>query len=603
MWELCKVMSTRIVIQHLTGSKANRIEHLTMEGLQEIMLGRDAAAAVRFDEQSDDAVSRRHALIRVQTDPTPAFWISDLGSRNGTRLNDEPVTSETELLPGDTVELGAGGPRFIFDLQPRPANFVGRTKVISTSAAGLGMTSAGAGPTRTLDTAGIEAAARAAAATSDGPAKVGIGRNTVMHLMADQRQKTNRSWMYVLAGVLAVVGLGGGGLYLHTKREAEQSRIAAEARAEEARIAADEAARQKIAEARAEVDTKIGMSPQEVVRRFGNATVLIDASWRMFDSRSGKEVFHRTQRYKGAQIPCYIEGPNGVLLRWLTTEDQTQTNLPIAQASRGSGFVISDTGFIMTNKHVAAGWMVGFSVPTSTTVALVYKFGSNANPVEIDLANQNTYDLRTTDLLGWVPSEHGVLLFRPDRPELIDNRRRLLEGRGELEVRFPGNPIATRAQVERVSSQADVAIIKINTQQPLTTVQLATDNVVKVGERITVLGYPGFSSETVAFVRSHEIGQPSTKQQRIPEPTVTDGVVSLISPPRQDRGDVTTIGTMGDVYQLTVPSGAGNSGGPAFNAAGKVIGVFTYGSRSRETTTFAVPIKYGRDLMQIQRTE
>ena len=347
-------MSSRIVIQHVTGSKANRIEHLTLEGLREITLGRDSTSNIRFDEQGDDAVSRRHASIRVQTEPALGFWIADLGSRNGTRVNDEPVTSETELLPGDTVELGKGGPRFVFDLQPRPAHFAGRTKVISIGSAA---------PTRTLDTASIEAAARAAASTSEVAAKTGVGRNTVMHMMADQRQKTNKSWMYILAGVLAVVALGGGGLYYHTKREAEQVRLAAEERVQEARVAAA-AESAAAAAAAASVRSDMGMNPQEVVRRFGNATVLIEASWRLYDSRSGKEVFHRTQVHRNQRLPCYIEGPNGILLRWLTTEDQTQTNLPIAMASRGSGFVISENGFIMTNKHVAAGWMVNYAPPT-----------------------------------------------------------------------------------------------------------------------------------------------------------------------------------------------------------------------------------------------
>ncbi|MBV9250368.1 MAG: serine protease [Acetobacteraceae bacterium] len=63
---------------------------------------------------------------------------------------------------------------------------------------------------------------------------------------------------------------------------------------------------------------------------------------------------------------------------------------------------------------------------------------------------------------------------------------------------------------------------------------------------------------------------------------------------------MTTVGAMGEAYQLTVPSASGNSGGPTFNAEGKVIGLFTYGSR-RETTTYAVPIKFARDLIQVQR--
>ena len=59
---------------------------------------------------------------------------------------------------------------------------------------------------------------------------------------------------------------------------------------------------------------------------------------------------------------------------------------------------------------------------------------------------------------------------------------------------------------------------------------------------------------------------------------------------------------MGDVYQLTVnTTGSGNSGGPVFNDKGQVIGLLTYGKSDQSGTqiSFAVPIKYGRELMDI----
>jgi len=90
----------------------------------------------------------------------------------------------------------------------------------------------------------------------------------------------------------------------------------------------------------------------------------------------------------------------------------------------------------------------------------------------------------------------------------------------------------------------------------------------------------------------------------IADPTVTDGVIAKVTHGIQQEGSSTTTSEMGHVYQLTVlATGAGNSGGPVFNKAAKVIGLFTYSrSSGDERVTFAVPILYGRQLIQVQRT-
>jgi len=59
-----------------------------------------------------------------------------------------------------------------------------------------------------------------------------------------------------------------------------------------------------------------------------------------------------------------------------------------------------------------------------------------------------------------------------------------------------------------------------------------------------------------------------------------------------------TYSSFGDVYQLTVNStGAGNSGGPVFDESGRVIGIFTSSMTTDVKITFAVPIRYGIELM------
>ena len=49
-------------------------------------------------------ISREHCGVRKRDDGT--YVARDLGSRNGTFINDEPVTGESELHDGDILRLG-----------------------------------------------------------------------------------------------------------------------------------------------------------------------------------------------------------------------------------------------------------------------------------------------------------------------------------------------------------------------------------------------------------------------------------------------------------------------------------------------------------------
>jgi pSer/pThr/pTyr-binding forkhead associated (FHA) protein len=57
---------------------------------------------------SDPATSGRHGRIEVRAG---AFWISDLGSTNGTLVNGEPVI-EKQLSDGDLIAIGQNTMRF-----------------------------------------------------------------------------------------------------------------------------------------------------------------------------------------------------------------------------------------------------------------------------------------------------------------------------------------------------------------------------------------------------------------------------------------------------------------------------------------------------------
>lgn len=66
----------------------------------EVRLGRHAECAVHLDERN---VSRKHARIFLQGE---AYWIEDLGSYTGTRINGSAVTEPQPLRDGDIVEIG-----------------------------------------------------------------------------------------------------------------------------------------------------------------------------------------------------------------------------------------------------------------------------------------------------------------------------------------------------------------------------------------------------------------------------------------------------------------------------------------------------------------
>ncbi len=114
-------MIPRILIRHLAGSQAHRIEQLALDGVDELLIGRGPAAHVAFDERLDDTVSRRHARIRIERGQQLRFKLADLGSTNGIRVNGKDIAGERELGPADIVELSPGGPAFSIALEPGDA--------------------------------------------------------------------------------------------------------------------------------------------------------------------------------------------------------------------------------------------------------------------------------------------------------------------------------------------------------------------------------------------------------------------------------------------------------------------------------------------------
>ncbi|HJU18572.1 MAG TPA: trypsin-like peptidase domain-containing protein [Stellaceae bacterium] len=607
-------MAGRIVIHHLSGSKINRVDQFPFESSLELTIGRDPNATLHFDALEDDVVSRRHAMIKAEPGDPPHCTLSDLGSRNGTLLNGQIIRGEEELLPGDTIELGSGGPKFTFDIEPRPANFVSRTRIVGTEAQAATRIVEAPGPKMGRG-AGEPPLPITTMLPEEPIVNPGVGRNTVMRMLSEQRQATNRIGLYVIAAILAVIAIVGGvGYYEYQQTTAQQT---ARLQAQAAHI--QKAVALQTQQLKTQIDQtkqQLGLSPQQIVEKYGNAVVLIHMHWQLYDRETGKPLFHKVfyaKQNDGStyRLPAYVF-IQGKLYRWLTTDDNNHSNFEIGANGTGTGFVITDQGLIVTNKHVAAGWMINYNQFSfyENGQAVIFALQDKLLPPrqfamlerQKKPSNFSGEPALLHDIVSWQPEDGGPV-FRSDQPVMIGNNTHAFEGRNEqLSVQFPGSRIGADARLVRASTDADAALIKIDPTQTLMTAPLAPGDDAAVGEPVTVLGYPAFSIKDGVIVETEENGEFRKQVKEVPEPTVIPGSISKIGQAPKQMGNVTTVSQLGDVYQMTATSGPGNSGGPVFNKEGQVIGLFTYGT-AREAVTYAVPIRYARDLLQEQRTQ
>jgi pSer/pThr/pTyr-binding forkhead associated (FHA) protein len=90
-----RVTSINLTIRH--GRAAPVVKNFTQS---EITLGRDPGCDIPL---VDDTVSTRHAQLTYHHNQ---WWLEDLASTNGTKLNQIPITMPTVLTAGDEIKCG-----------------------------------------------------------------------------------------------------------------------------------------------------------------------------------------------------------------------------------------------------------------------------------------------------------------------------------------------------------------------------------------------------------------------------------------------------------------------------------------------------------------
>jgi predicted component of type VI protein secretion system len=111
MWQSLKqqavFLSARRIVPltlELEAASASQAFHFTTS---DVLVGRAPECECPL---ADETISARHVRFSYHHNQ---WWVEDLGSRNGTQLNDAPLTTPTVVVNGDIVKCGQTSLRVI----------------------------------------------------------------------------------------------------------------------------------------------------------------------------------------------------------------------------------------------------------------------------------------------------------------------------------------------------------------------------------------------------------------------------------------------------------------------------------------------------------
>ncbi len=273
---------------------------------------------------------------------------------------------------------------------------------------------------------------------------------------------------------------------------------------------------------------------------------------------------NRLHMYSKPAVVRIISGHAGVW-NWNGRQWNTQS------ISSGSGFIISPDGYILTNAHVVSSIKDGDETAKEGLLGqlAVQALRSAGQPV-----NRETVIQAARYIIN-----NGAQLAQFQRINYVF----LQSGsRFPYEIKSYGAPTG---EGKDLATGKDVAVIKIEIKNA-PTLRIGNSDKVQVGDKIYVLGYPGAADSEALDAKSQL------------EPTTNDGSISA----KKTSADGAPI------LQTNANTTHGNSGGPAINDKGEVIGLLTFrgntvNNQEVQGFNFLVPTNTAQEFVRQAGTE
>lgn len=152
-------------------------------------------------------------------------------------------------------------------------------------------------------------------------------------------------------------------------------------------------------------------------------------------------------------------------------------------------------------------------------------------------------------------------VIKSDKDEtLIATNYHVVEGKPYSISVWLSEEETASATILAYTNQKDMCILKLAYPVSLKPLSFAEDGA-KQGEAVYAVGFPG-AADYLSDKEAHTSA----------DATITDGIVSAVR-----EATVSSYGTPTKILQINAAINSGNSGGPLFNANGKVVGINTYG--------------------------